>query len=461
MHLFFVGKSDFLTNQPGILNMSLVDSVRDAGIIGCGGAGFPTHVKIDSKVNQVFANGAECEPLLNSDQRIMEQQADELIEGLGLIMKHVGASKGFIGLKKTYKDSIAALTVALKKADVNIELGLLDACYPSGDEHIMITDITGKVVPEGGIPLQVNALVSNVLTMVQVARAARGQVVTDRAVTLVGEIFKPQVVNVAIGTPIRDLIEFTVPLVPVEDMVVIAGGPMMGPIVSVDDVINKTTSGLLFLQKDHPLVQIRSIPMDAMVRRSVAACCQCRMCTDACSRYLQGHDIEPHLMMRVLAYKTDVPTRGMTGAFLCSQCGLCEFACPMDLSPRRAFVDILNAFRSAGVKNPHTKAPLEPHEFREFRKIAKDRLTRRYGLLKYDRHDLVLTQFPEPPVVRLSLTQAIGAPSEPVVGVGDRVAKGALVAKIPDGKLGSMLHASIDGTITGISDEHITIEGAK
>lgn len=441
--------------------MSLVDSVRDAGIIGCGGAGFPTHVKIDSKASQVFANGAECEPLLNSDQRIMEHQADELIEGLALIMKHVGAGKGYVGLKKTYKDSIAALTVAIKKAGFNIELGLLDSCYPSGDEHIMITDLTGKIVPEGGIPLQVSALVSNVLTMVQVAQAAKGQPVTERAVTLVGEIFKPQVVNVAIGTPIRDLIEFAIPLVPVEDMVVIAGGPMMGPIVNIDDVVNKTTSGLLFLHKDHPLVQIRSIPMDAMVRRSVAACCQCRMCTDACSRYMQGHDIEPHLMMRVLAYKMDTPTRGMTSAFICSQCGLCEFACPMDLSPKRAYADILKNLRAAGLKNPHTKTPLEPHEFREFRKIAKDRLTKRYGLTKYDSHDLRLTQFPTPPVVRLSLTQAIGVPSKPVVAMGDKVVKGTLIAKIPEGKLGSMLHASIDGTITDISDEHITIEGAK
>lgn len=457
----FIRKNGTFAGREGGIEMSLVDSVRDAGIIGCGGAGFPTHVKIDSTVDVVLANGAECEPLLNTDQRIMEHHADELIDGLGLVMKHVGAEMGYIGLKKTYEPSIAALQAALKKKGIRAKLSLLDSCYPSGDEHILLTDITGRIVPEGGIPLQSNALVSNVLTMVQIARAEKGAPVTERAVTLVGEIFKPQVVSAPIGTPIVDLLEFVVPLIPIEEITVFAGGPMMGPIVDVNGVVNKTTSGLLFLHKDHPLVQIRQIPMDSMVRRSVAACCQCRMCTDICSRYLQGHAIEPHLMMRVLAYKMDTPTRGMTGAFLCSQCGLCEFACPMNLSPRRVFAEILANFRAAGMKNPHTNSIATPHEFREYRRIAKDRLTRRYGLIDYESHNLVFSRFPDPPTVKPSLIQAIGAPSEPVVKIGDSVSKGALIARIPDGKLGAALHASIDGTITNITGETITIEGTK
>lgn len=440
--------------------MSLIESVRNSGIIGCGGAGFPTHVKIDAQVDVVVANGAECEPLLNSDQRVMEHHAGELIEGIRLIMKHVGAPKGYIALKKGFHSSIATLEGLLKNSH-DVTLHILDNYYPAGDEQILLTDVTGKIVPEGGIPLNVNAVVCNVLTIVQVARSLKGMPVTERAVTLVGEIKKPQVLNVPIGTRIADLLDHAIPRIPVEDIAVIDGGPMMGRLVGLDEPVNKTTSGLIFLSKDHPVIAMKNIPMEAIIRRSVAACCQCRYCTDACSRFMQGHDIEPHLMMRCLAYKTDSPTRAMTAAFLCSQCGLCEYACPMDLSPRRAFDEILKKFTASGMKNPHNRIPAETHEYRKYRKIGKDRIIRRYMLGQYERHDLGLSNDFEPENVALSLRQSIGAPSEPVVAKGAAVKKGDLVAKCPDKKLGSNLHASIHGKITDITDSYILIESAR
>ena len=440
--------------------MSLVDTVKKAGVIGCGGAGFPAHVKIDSKVNTVIANGAECEPLLNTDQRVMETCADELVEGMRLIMKQVGAAKGYIGLKKGYDLSIAALSQHLGGAG-DIELRLLDNYYPAGDEQILLTELTGRIVPEGGIPLDVGAVVGNVLTIVQVARAAKGQVVTHREVTLVGEVKKPHVITAPIGTPIADLLAIALPAVPAEDMVVIDGGPMMGKIVDLQSTVNKTTSGLVFLSKEHPLIRQRTLPMQALVRRSVAACCQCRDCTDLCPRYMQGHNIQPHLMMRSLAYKLDEPTAPMTAAFLCSQCGICEFACPMNLSPRRAFADILANFEAAGFKNPHHNSPERVNEFSRYRKIGKDRLIRRYQLTQYDRHDLPLSRMPDPHVVRLWLKQAFGAPSEPVVKAGKSVKAGDLVARIPEGELGANLHASITGKVAAVDDEYITIEGKQ
>ena len=437
--------------------MSLVDEIKAAGIIGCGGAGFPAHVKMDSKVEIVMANGAECEPLLNTDQRVMEHYADDLIAGLTLVMKHVGAARGVIGLKSSYHLAIETLTEKIAGVD-GVELGILPNTYPSGDEQIMLTELTGRIVPEGGIPLQVGAVISNVLTMVQIARAARGQVVTEREVTLVGEVRKPQVVTTAIGTPIADLLALAQPRIPVEDIVIMDGGPMMGVIVEANGAINKTTSGLVFLPKDHPLIVQRTLPMAALVRRSVSACCQCRECTELCSRYMQGHDIEPHLMMRSLAYENTEPTGAMTAAFICSQCGLCEFACPMDLSPRRAYAELLAGYRAAGMKNPHTAAPESPHEFRPYRKVGKDRLTRRYRLTEYESHSLNLVRLADPPMVRLSLTQAIGAASEPAVETGQAVSKGDLVARIPEGKLGANLHASISGTVTSVNAERIIIE---
>ena len=438
--------------------MSLVDIVRDAGIIGCGGAGFPTHVKIDATVDLVLANGAECEPLLASDQRVMEYYADEILEGLLLIMSHTGATKGMIGTKKHYHGAVDALNAAIDGRG-NVELGLMGNYYPAGDEHILLADLTGRIVPEGGIPLQVGAVVSNVLTMVQIARAARGQVVTDRVVTLVGEVEQPQVVIAPIGTPVMDLLLMCQPRLPLEDIVIIDGGPMMGRVVTKDASVNKTTSGYLFLPKDHPVIQYKQIPLEAMIRRSVAACCQCRLCTDACSRYMQGHAIEPHRVMRTLAYQLEAPTSALTAAFLCSQCGLCEFACPMYLSPKRAYAEVLQKLRAAGVKNPHHRAPEKLHEFNQYRKIGKDRITRRYQLKQYEDHDLPLTRIPEPPRVAISLTQQTGAPSEPVVRKGERVSKGQLIARIPSGKLGANHHASISGQVLDVTGDRIVIMG--
>ncbi|MCP4376468.1 MAG: hypothetical protein GY794_09870, partial [bacterium] len=148
--------------------MSLIETVKQAGVIGCGGAGFPTHVKIDTQADVVIANGAECEPLLNSDQRVMEHYSDELVEGIALVMRQVGATRGIIGLKKAYHGSIDALSSRIASVD-GLEIGLLDNFYPSGDEQILLTELTGRIVPEGGIPPNVNSVVSNVLTMVQVA----------------------------------------------------------------------------------------------------------------------------------------------------------------------------------------------------------------------------------------------------------------------------------------------------
>ena len=151
----------------------------------------------------------------------------------------------------------------------------------------------------------------------------------------------------------------------------------------------------------------------------------------------------------------------MTAAFLCSQCGLCEFACPMDLSPRRAYAELAAKFRAGGMKNPHHNAPTKVHEFNQYRKIGKDRLIRRYQLTGYDTHSLTLTPIPDPPMVKISLTQAFGAPSEPAVKAGDSVKCGQLIANAPEGKLGAALHASIDGQVTEIDSDYITIEGSK
>ena len=147
--------------------MSIVELVREAGVVGAGGAGFPTHAKIDTRADIVIANGAECEPLLRTDQYIMDHYAEELIAGLKLVVNQVAAQHGIIALKRKHRAVVEKLQ-SLVAQEPNIEVLLLDNVYPTGDEHVLVNLAIRKVVPEGGIPLQVGAVVSNVTTLLNV-----------------------------------------------------------------------------------------------------------------------------------------------------------------------------------------------------------------------------------------------------------------------------------------------------
>src|SRR5512133_179456 len=136
---------------------SLADVVKAAGVVGAGGAGFPTHVKVGSRVDLVIANGAECEPLLWCDKVVMEHFAADVLRGLRLVMEATGAKRGVLALKKRYGDVVRAVERALGPAE-DVTLHLLENCYPAGDEHVLLNVVTGGVIPEGGIPLAVGAV---------------------------------------------------------------------------------------------------------------------------------------------------------------------------------------------------------------------------------------------------------------------------------------------------------------
>lgn len=183
----------------------IVSAVRNAGVVGAGGGGFPAYVKLQAQVDTIIANGSECEPLLCSDRTMMVERADLLIDGMQVAMQATGAKQGIIGIKGHYEDAIAALKTVLP-ADGAIKLHLLDNYYPAGDEFLLVYEITGKVIPEGGIPLHVGVVVNNVITLMQVAQAVSGKPVTERTLTLAGEFKEPKIVTVPIGTTYNALI---------------------------------------------------------------------------------------------------------------------------------------------------------------------------------------------------------------------------------------------------------------
>ena len=248
--------------------MELNKIVCDAGILGAGGAGFPTHVKINCKAEYVLANGAECEPLLRVDQQVMQVYAADVVKGIRAVKEFTGAKRAVICLKEHYHDAVAALKNAIKEYG-DVEIHLLDGYYPAGDEQQIVYEVTGRVVPTGGLPLDVGAVVCNVSTLVNIANAMDGKKVIEKHVTVGGAVKNPVTVRVPVGISLKEVLEAAGGTT--EECLYIIGGPCMGRVVDTLDIpVTKTTGGLLALPKDHPLFAQKSEAID--LKRMMSVC---------------------------------------------------------------------------------------------------------------------------------------------------------------------------------------------
>jgi len=438
--------------------MNLENTLKDMGVVGAGGAGFPTHIKVSKKCDTVIANGLECEPLLFNDKYIMEKEGEKIVAGLEMVMKAVSAKKGMIALKKKYRTITGKIKNAIDTKK-NISIHYLEDYYPAGDEFLLTQEMTHQIIPEGGIPLDVGVLVNNVETLKNVFFAAEGKPVTRRTLTCTGEVKKPAIVNAHIGTPFREIVNLCEPIL--EDYVVIAGGPMMGKVeFNLDTPITKLIGGIIVLSRNHPLVLKKTLSIENIIRQSKSACCQCRYCTDLCPRYLLGHELYPHKIMRQINMGIDVPGEIIQNALLCSECGLCEvFACPMELSPRIINQKIKENLLTAGYQPNFSKEKINQREMMAFRKIPSSRIKNHLRINKYDKNNTqVVRKFDTKPVrVEILLKQHVGVSSNPLVKVGERVDEGVLIADIPKGQLGAKIHASIKGKVTYVDEEKIVI----
>ena len=437
--------------------MDLIEKIKEAGVVGAGGAGFPTHIKLGKKADIVIANGAECEPLLWKDKFLLNYKTFEVIEGLKAIINIVGAKKGIIALKEKHKDVVNSMRNAVSN-ETDFEIFLLDDFYPSGDEHILVNEITGMVVPEGGIPSDIGILVHNIETLYNIQNAIKENSVTKKTVSIMGEVKNPQVITVPIGISIRELIDF-VGGATVQNFKVIINGPMMGNVVDDNDIpIDKMTSGLLILPSDSYIVNKKSISFERNIRLSKSVCLQCIECTILCPRNLLGHSIEPHKIMRSINYKKVEPINIFTSAFLCSECSVCEiYACVMGLSPKVFFNKLKKEFVVQGIKNPHHNDKPIPNMFKDERRIPFDRLINKLHLTKYN----VIPEYDGisiyPSNVKINLTQHYGVPAEPIVHTGDKVKEGQIIGEIPDNKIGAKIHSSINGIVRKINSKYIEI----
>ncbi|MCP5103891.1 MAG: electron transport complex protein RnfC [bacterium] len=435
----------------------IIEAVQQAGVIGAGGGGFPTHVKLDARVDTIIANGSECEPLLASDKTLLKERAGLVVDGMKYTMAAIGAKTGYIAIKGIYKDAVAAVEKELPP-DGSIKVHHLGNYYPAGDEFLTVYDITTRIIPEGGLPLHVGVVVSNVLSLTQISNAVNGKPVTERPVTIAGSVNRPQVVTVPIGTTYKDLIEMAGGTHNPTD-VLMDGGPMMGQIVKDHNLgIAKTTSGVIALPKDHFIITMQNLTISQMVKKSKAACCQCFRCSDLCPRNLIGHKLFPHMTMRTIDYNLSEPTDHITSAFLCSQCGVCELVgCDfMLLSPRQVYAEYKKLLTAKGIKNPHKRSGFDVIPELEYRKVSLPALIKKLGISEYVTNTPSLG-YKKAGRVRIPLNRHTGAPALPKVVPGEKVKMGDVIAASPLDKLGTIYHASIAGKVTDICEQWIEI----
>jgi Na+-translocating ferredoxin:NAD+ oxidoreductase RnfC subunit len=443
------------------MRADIVDKVRAAGVVGAGGAGFPTHVKLQFEVEQVLANGASCEPLLVSDPHLIEHHTDLILDGLSTVMDCTNAGKGTICIKSKHRRALETLKtkIAGNGYAKHIDVFELDDYYPAGDEFILVNEVIGKIVPEGGIPLNVLTVVCNVESLLNVSRAMAGHPVTDRYLTVCGEVRNPVICKVPIGAPADEVIQLAGgPRIP--DYGIVMGGPMMGKVLSGSrEPVTKTTSGLIVLPPQHNIIRDKQKDIERMRFIAKAACTQCSRCTDLCPRNLIGHSLEPHKIMRHMAYKPGMDGEILEDALICSECGVCEkFACPMMLSPREINTVLKQKCLAQGVKREPKRETYKVSAFFDTRKVPIQRLMERLEVIKYDTHPEFCADTLQVAKVNILLQQHLGEPAKPVVGEGDRVKKGDVIAEIPEGALGARVHASIAGTVSSIDEKQIVIQ---
>lgn len=292
----------------------LIEALKNSGIVGLGGAGFPTYVKFNAdpeKIEELIINGAECEPYITSDNCTMIDRADDMAYALWLLKKHLCIKKVIIGIEKNKPNAIASMKALAEKIE-GVTVKILPSVYPQGGEKVLVYHTTGKTVPAGKLPIDVGCIVCNCTTLAEIGRfALTGMPLVEKCVTVDGSaVNTPKNVIVPIGTSIQDVVDFCGGFKS-EPGKIIYGGPMMG--ITVPDastpIIKNTNAIIAFSEKD-------SAPAKPQ------PCIRCGRCVNACP-----FSLNPPLIAKALAGK-DTDALYKLGADVCMECGCCAFVCP-------------------------------------------------------------------------------------------------------------------------------------
>lgn len=434
----------------------LKEQIAKAGIVGAGGAGFPTQFKLAKGMDYLIINGAECEPLLYTDYQILTHFGKELIDTLHELLEICEIKQGIIGIKKKYNELISTLRDYTQRYP-EIHIQAVDNIYPVGDEVTLIYECTGRVIPRGELPVSQKVVEINVETLLNIERCLRnGEPVTHTYMTVGGVVPNPKVVKAPIGIKVRELLKL-IGIEDLEDKSILVGGPMMGQFGDLDTLITKTTKGILILPQDHILHKLKGSPDMSAVKRAMSSCSQCRMCTDLCPRNRLGHKVEPHKVMNAIANGLTTHYEGIETALGCCGCNVCSyFACHHELSPSKFMALIKKELLAHGERGIKDLNPIPKKEIGT--KVVASRLTSRIGLSQYDQK----AQWDEitliPSRVTISTSQHIGKKAKGLVQAGDQVEVGSLIAQMDERGISANIHASVTGKVLCVQEDQIIIE---
>ena len=314
---------------------SFVQAIKDSGLVGLGGAGFPTGVKLDpqnlDEVDTLVINAAECEPFITADYREMMECGEDVVEGAKLVKQYLNLSKVIIGIETNKPQAIAKMT-ELTKGLEGFVVSTLPSVYPQGAEKVLIEQATGKEVPKGALPAAVGCIVMNVASVGFVARYLKtGMPLVTKRVTVDGDaVAEAKNVEVVIGTPIKDIIEFCGGYSQ-EAGKIISGGPMMGQALTGDDIpVVKQNNAFLVFGKEKA-----TLP-------NASACIRCARCVSACPMGLAPVEIALSLEVK------DVEELKVLHTDLCMECGSCSFVCPAKRPVAQTMKEAKDFLRKAG-----------------------------------------------------------------------------------------------------------------
>jgi Na+-translocating ferredoxin:NAD+ oxidoreductase subunit C len=309
--------SDTVKPKPDFMTLSgkeIIDIIKEAGIVGMGGAGFPTHVKLspppEKPIDTIVLNGAECEPYLTCDHRIMLEEPDLIIKGLQILMRALNVPNGVVGIESNKPDAIERMKIAAK--DTTIKVVGLKTKYPQGAEKQLIYACTHREIPSGGLPMDIGVVVSNVATSLAIGNLfLTGLPLIERVCTVTGKGIKsPKNIKFRVGTPLKALIEFCDGYNGTPGKILL-GGPMMGVAQFTDTLpAMKNTSGILVFQEDEA-----KLP-------EASACIKCGKCVVTCPIGLQPIQISAYAILH------DYDKAAQYNALDCIECGSCSFICP-------------------------------------------------------------------------------------------------------------------------------------